>query len=239
MRLALLTLVVSIFVGIPNIAQSKLDSSELEVDGIIVTRTRSDSYNMAINSTIRSDGGVSATISPFTAEMYLEDLEPHTPFVYLDFPETTSAEVQTVNTSKEVEIPDLEAFTTFNTWLMANESVRVTVKGDTHVRVSGVSRRFGVTFKKTMTLAGLNHLDGLNVTYNEVSLTADDRGDNFHGWVDIPNPSIFTIELVSLAISPQQPSRDPSVADCYFTRATLPTTRISTSRPSALLTSTT
>lgn len=192
-----LTVFPSIFVGIPNIAQSKLDDSKLEVDGIHVVKTRENSYEMSINSTIRSKGGVSAKIRPFVGEMYLEDLEPHTPFVMINFPETTSTELQTVNKTQEVDIFDMDAFATFNTWLLGNESVRVTIKGDTAVRVSGVARDFGVTFKKTITLKGLNHFSGLTVTQSALSLTPDENGDNFVGFVDIPNPSVLTIEIVS------------------------------------------
>lgn len=185
-----------LLVAIPKIAQKKLDHSELQVDGISVTNTRSETYLMGINSTIRSSGGVSAKIAPFRAEMYLEDLEPHTPFVLLDFPETTSAELQTVNvTDKRIEIPNMEAFTTFNTMLLGQESVRVTIKGDTTVRVSGVARNYGVTFKKTITLTGLNHFAGLEVTHAEVSTEPDENDNNFHGFVTIPNPSVLTIEI--------------------------------------------
>lgn len=182
--------------AIPKIAQNKLNASQLQVDGISVTQTRSETYLMGINSTIRSSGGVSAKIAPFRAEMYLEDIEPHTPFVLLDFPETTSAELQTVNvTDKKIEIPDMDAFTTFNTMLLGQESVRVTIKGDTTVRVSGVARNYGVTFKKTIELTGLNHFAGLEVTQAEVTRPTG-GGDNFHGYVTIPNPSVLTIEIV-------------------------------------------
>ncbi|KAM0276114.1 hypothetical protein ACHAQH_007088 [Verticillium albo-atrum] len=195
--IAIVVLVVCliIFVAIPKIAQSKLDHAKLTVDGIIVTQTEENKFNMAINSTIRAKDGVKAKIAPFQAVMYLEDIESHTPFVYLDFPETESVKLQTVNTTQEVTIPDMDAFTTFNTWLLGNETLRVTVEGKTHVRVNGISRNYGVTFKKTMELTGLNHFKGLEVTSNRVNITHDDNGDNFFGWVDIPNPSVFTIEI--------------------------------------------
>ncbi|KAG7121221.1 hypothetical protein HYQ44_004101 [Verticillium longisporum] len=195
--IAIVVLVVCliIFVAIPKIAQNKLDHAELTVDGIIVTKTEEDKFNMAINSTIRSKGGVKAKIAPFAAVMYLEDIESHIPFVHLDFPETESVKIQTVNTTQEVTIPDMDAFTTFSTWLLGNETLRVTVEGKTHVKVNGISRKYGVTFKKTMELTGLNHFKGLTVTSNRVNITHDDNGDNFSGWIDIPNPSVFTIEI--------------------------------------------
>ncbi|KAF6844747.1 hypothetical protein CMUS01_00813 [Colletotrichum musicola] len=190
-----------IFVGVPNIAQKKLDHAELTVDGITVSSTTPNSYTMSINSTLRSDGQVKAVIEPFSGAMYLEDLEPHTPFVYIDFPETRSVKLQTVNVSQPIQIQDMAAFTTFNTWLQANESVRVTIRGDTHVKVSGIDRRYGVTFRNTVTLKGLNGFKGLNVTDNEISLTPDARGDNFKGHVSIPNPSVLTLEIGNTSFS--------------------------------------
>ncbi|KAF9880003.1 hypothetical protein CkaCkLH20_02814 [Colletotrichum karsti] len=190
-----------IFVAVPKIAQHKLDEAELTVDGITLSNTKSNSYTMSINSTLRSDGKVSATIEPFEGAMYLEDLEPHTPFVTINFPETKSVKMQTVNVSQPIQIADMAAFTTFNTWFQANESVRVTIRGDTHVKVSGISKRYPVTFKNTVTLKALHEFSGLNVTESEISLTPDARGDNFHGKVTIPNHSVITLEIGNASFS--------------------------------------
>ncbi|GKT54877.1 hypothetical protein ColTof4_08264 [Colletotrichum tofieldiae] len=197
----LLIVLLIIFVAVPKIAQSKLDHAELTVDGITVSNTAPNSYNMGINSTLKSDGSVKATIEPFDGVMYLEDLEPHNPFVNLKFPETKSVKLQTVNISQPIEIADMAAFTTFNTWLLNNESVRVTIRGDTHVKVNGIARRYGVTFRNTVTLKGLNGFKGLNVTDNTISLTPDARGDNFKGHVSIPNPSVLTLEIGNTTFS--------------------------------------
>ncbi|KAK2020006.1 hypothetical protein LZ32DRAFT_4916 [Colletotrichum eremochloae] len=197
----LLIVLLIIFVAVPRIAQSKLDHVKLTVDGIIVSNTKPNSYNMAINSTLRSDGSVKATVEPFDGVMYLEDLEPHTPFINLKFPETKSVKLQTVNISQPIEIADMAAFTTFNTWLQNNESVRVTIRGNTHIKVKGIARRYSVVFRNTMTLQGLNGFKGLNVTDSSISLTPDARGNNFRGHVSIPNHSVFTLEIGNATFS--------------------------------------
>ncbi|KAF0332223.1 hypothetical protein K4K61_010587 [Colletotrichum sp. SAR11_59] len=186
---------VIILVAVPKIAQHKLDEAELVVDGITLSNTKSNSYTMAINSTLKSDGKVKATIEGFEGVMYLEDLEPHTPFVTINFPETKSVKEQTVNISQPIQIQNMAAFTTFNTWFQANESLRVTVYGETHVKVSGLPKRYPVTFKNTVTLQALNDFKGLNVTESEISLTPDANGDNFKGKVTIPNHSVITLEI--------------------------------------------
>lgn len=182
-----------IFVGIPKIAQSKIDDAELHIDGIIVSNTEPEKYNMAVNSSITTDGSVHADIEGFTGVMYLEDLEPHEPFASIDFPATTSAKYTEVNVSQSVEVTNMEAFTTFNTWLLANETLKLTIEGDTKVRVKGISRGFGVTFKKTVDLKGLNGFHGLEVTSANIDIAA--IKNNFNGTVNIPNASILTIDI--------------------------------------------
>jgi hypothetical protein len=152
--LGVLTARDSLLVAVPKIAQSKLDDAELTLDGVVITNSQTNNLTMSINSTIRSDGKVHAKIDPFVGEMYLEDLLPHTPFAALNFPATTSDKLQIVNVSQTLQITDLKALTTFNTWLLTNETLRITIRGETHVRVKGISRAYPVTFKKTLTTNG-------------------------------------------------------------------------------------
>lgn len=144
----------SLLVAVPKIAQSKLDDAELTLDGVFITDSQTNNLSMSINSTIRSDGKVHAKIEPFVGVMYLEDLLPHIPFAALNFPETTSDKLQVVNVSQVLQITDLKALTTFNTWLLTNETLRITILGETHVRVKGIARNYPVTFKKTITTSG-------------------------------------------------------------------------------------
>jgi len=151
---------------------------------------------MAVNSTIRTDGKTHATISPFTGVMYLEDLEPHTPFASVNFPETTSEKEQIVKVDQLVEVTNMDAYTTFNTWLLLNETLRLTIEGDTHVKVKGISKKFGVTFKKTVELKGINGFKGLKVHEDESQVDPMVKTKNYKGVVDVPNASILTIDIV-------------------------------------------
>ena len=144
----------SIFVGIPRIAQQTVDAATLTIDGITMSNTQSENYTMAINSTIHISSSFTATLDGFTGQLYLEDVEPHTPFASLDFPPTTSAAEQVVNVTQFTPITNMAAFTEFNIWLLANDSVRVTVAGDTFVRLSGISKSFPISFTKTVTIPG-------------------------------------------------------------------------------------
>lgn len=184
-----------------------------------MTQTQSNNFTMSINSTIEADDSVHAVIDPFDGVMYLEDWAPQTPFVRLNFPQTTSATRSAVNITQFTDILDLDAFTVFNTWVLLNETLRVSVEGDTHVTVSGISRKFPVHFKKTLTLTGLSNFDGTTVPNSTVSLTADAQGDNFFGTVIIPNRSPITFEIVS---GPQPAACLPCLNRTSSVRATSP-----------------
>ncbi|KAK0660846.1 hypothetical protein QBC41DRAFT_350803 [Cercophora samala] len=183
---------VILLVAVPKIAQSKLDEAELILDGITVTQTEAKRMTMAINSTIKSDGKVHATIEPFLGVMYLEDIPEHIPFASINFPETTSEALQTVNVTQTLDIKNVDALTTFNTWLLANETLRVTVFGETGIRVKGIARRYPVTFKKTISMPGLQMLKGTSV--NETTINLDPQ-NNFNGTTWIPNRSLVSFEL--------------------------------------------
>jgi len=193
--IAVLVVCLIIFVAVPKIAQNKVNGAELEIDSIVASNTQEGNFTMSVNSTIRLSSHTDATIDGFEGVMYLEDYEPHVPFARLNFPETTGEKLQVVNISQFTPITDVEAFTRFNTWLLLNESIRVTVEGDTKVRVKGISRAYGINFKKIVTLQGLQNFKGTHLPFSSVSLQPDENGDNFHGIVEIPNRSVVTFEI--------------------------------------------
>ncbi|RSL94155.1 hypothetical protein CDV31_014435 [Fusarium ambrosium] len=150
---------------------------------------REQSIKMAFNSTIRlsGTGGIKAFIDPFTAAMYLQDVQPHTPFAYIDIPKTAAKSLATVNITQDVKIPNIEAFTVFSGWLLGKKSIAITMEGKTAFKASGISKHFGVSFAKTLDLQAINGFKGLEVTSATISMKPDTRGDNLHGWVNIPN----------------------------------------------------
>ncbi|KAL7785065.1 hypothetical protein V8C43DRAFT_291664 [Trichoderma afarasin] len=192
---AVLVICLVIFVGVPRIAQSKINDAKLEIQGVNVLNAKPDSILLEINSTISTDGSIKANIDPFEGVMYLEDLPDHTPFLNVSFPATNGNKHQLVNISQEVQIQNPDAFNTFNIWFAANETLRVTVEGRTKVKPSGLSRKWGVTFKKTITMNGLNLFNGTTVTNGKIALTAKKGQPNFSATADIPNASYFTLDI--------------------------------------------
>ncbi|KAJ4272041.1 hypothetical protein NW762_000751 [Fusarium torreyae] len=185
---------VIILVAVPKIAQDKINDAELEIQAVRILETEGDAYLMEIDSTITTDGKIHAKIDPFEADMYLEDWPPHVAFATLNMPKTNSNKHQVVNVSQHVKIADLKEFTRFNVWFHNNETLRVTVEGRTKVKPSGLPRKYGVTFKKTLELKGLNHFAGTEVTDGHIGFGNGEDAPNFNGTTTIPNASVFTLD---------------------------------------------
>ncbi|KAI1390275.1 uncharacterized protein F4822DRAFT_231237 [Hypoxylon trugodes] len=181
-----------LLIAVPRMAQKKLNEAKLSIDGITVTNAQTDSLNMAINSTITTDDSTHATIDGFEGTMYLADVNPPLAFAKIDFPQTTSHALQTVNISQQIPISDSNALTTFNEHLIRQESIYVMVQGDTHAHVRGISCAYPVTFRKTVPLKGLNSFKGLSVTNPHVNTG---QFDNFNATAHIPNPSDLTLDI--------------------------------------------
>lgn len=182
----------------PRIGQDKVNDAKLEIQGVNILDATSNSFIMEINSTIKTDGTVHADIAAFEGEMYLADLEPHTAFATLQFPETNANKHQMVNISQEVQVKDMDAFTTFNTWFVSNDTLRITISGKTTFKPAGLDRKYDVNFKKTVTVNGLKRFDGTKVNGGKID-TDQDVEFNFNGTATIPNQSLFTLDIVSLA----------------------------------------
>lgn len=179
-------------------AQKKVDEAQLNIDGVAVTQTEANSFNLAINSTITTDGSAHATIHAFNGTMWLLDETP-VAFASVMFPETASDAEVPVNISQTVTVDHLSELTAFNQALLVNETVNVRVNGSTTIRVSGIARDYPITFSKDIVFQGFNGFAGINVTDPVVGLTAT---KNFNATVNIPNPTVWSVEVVSIQSYP-------------------------------------
>lgn len=149
---------------------------------------------MKIDSTITTDGQVKADIDPFEGAMYLGDSDK--PFLNLPFPQTNADKFQTVNVSSDITIQDMDEFIKFNTVFITNETLTITIKGYTYVKPRGLSKKYGVNFRKVVDFKGLNSFKGNEVADAKSDLT-NDKWPNFNATAKLPNPSYYTIDLVS------------------------------------------
>ncbi|OBT84247.1 hypothetical protein VE02_07685 [Pseudogymnoascus sp. 03VT05] len=190
---ALVIILPLVLVGFPRIIQDKVNQSTLSIDGISVTNTKTNTVQISINSTVSSSNSIPAVVDGFDAIMYLEDKLPHATIMTLRMPQTKTG-LALVNVTQEINGTALQPFIDFNSWYLWNSSLAVTIEGETLVHVKGL-KAAKVSFKKTVNLTGINGFKGLKVTKANISLTPDSAGDNFHGFANIPNPSVLTFEV--------------------------------------------
>ncbi|KAK2592840.1 hypothetical protein QQS21_009443 [Conoideocrella luteorostrata] len=185
-----------IFVGVKNIAQSKINSADLDIEGVNILQSQPNKFLMQINSTIKTDGTVKADIDPFVGNLTLLDIPNARPFVQLNFPQTNANKFQTVNVSQEVNITDMEAFNEFNKYFFQNETLRVSIHGKTQVQPAGLSKKYDVDFYKEVTFKGLNKLNGTTLTDMKITVGAAQDGiPNFNATATITNPSYYTVDI--------------------------------------------
>lgn len=184
----------SILVAVPKIAQQKVDDAQLHVDGIRISQSEASSLQMSINSTITTDGSAKAVIAPFKGSMWLMDYNPPFVFAEIDFPETSSDPLVMVNISQAINIDRMTELTTFNEYLLSRDRVTIRVEGNTTLRVSGLARDYPVTFSKDIEMAGFNSFAGIKVQNITVKLGTT---NNFNATATIPNPTIWTVDVVS------------------------------------------
>jgi hypothetical protein len=171
-----------------------VDDAKLHLDGISISQTKASSLVMSINSTITTDGSAKAVIAPFTGSMWLLDNDPPFVFAQVAFPETSSDPLVMVNISQTINVDSMPELTVFNQYLLSRDKVNVRVEGDTTLRVSGIAKDYPVTFSKDVEIVGFNSFAGISVTNAHVKLGTT---NNFNATVTIPNPTIWTIDVVS------------------------------------------
>ncbi|KAG5999812.1 hypothetical protein E4U43_001846 [Claviceps pusilla] len=185
-----------IFVGVGKIAQSKINSADLEIQSTQVLDSQPDKFLMQIDSTITTDGTVKADIDPFLGDLTLLDVPNAKPFIQVPFPATNANKFQTVNISQEVTIADMDAFEQFNMNFFQKEIVRISIHGKTQVQPAGLSKKYDVDFYKVAEFKGLNKLNGTTLSDMQIKIGIPQEGvPNFHATATIHNPSYYTIDL--------------------------------------------
>ncbi|KAI8939913.1 hypothetical protein NX059_003642 [Plenodomus lindquistii] len=189
-----------IYVGIPNIAQSELDDSTLEVTSQEVTNPSADGIHLKIDNVVRSDSNFHPTIESFRAGLSLKGQEP---FLYVDVPEAKSEKETYITIDQDLKFPSNERFTQYAMTALASDTFEVHMDGKTKLKLSGLPK-MSVNYNKVITMKGLNKLAGLNIT-NVRILSGRDQilpdGSNLIGTVSIPNPSVMTLDLGNVTMN--------------------------------------
>lgn len=189
-----------IYVAIPNKAQHDLNASTLEVTSQEVTKSAPDGIHLKLNSVARSSSKYHPTIEAFEAGLHLENGED---FLVINVPETKAEAETQIVVDQDVKFASLDAFKAYNKVVMGSETFDVYMTGKPKLKLSGLPK-MSVDYNKKVTMKGLNHLKGLNITDLEI-LAGEKKpladGSNMIGRVIIPNPSVMTLDLGNVTMN--------------------------------------
>jgi hypothetical protein len=142
-----------IYVGIPNKAQSEINSSTLEVTSQEVTDPVADGVNLKLDSVIRSGSSFHPTIDGFRAGLSLKDQEP---FLYIDIPQAKSEAETHVTVNQEVKFASAERFSNYTMTVLASQEFEVYLNGKTKLHLSGLPA-MDVDYNKVVKMQGEFH----------------------------------------------------------------------------------
>lgn len=190
-----------IYVAIPNIAQKEINKSTLEVTAQEVTNPQPDGIHLKLESLIKSDSKFHPEISGFEASLTLKGAS--TPFIKINIPDAKSEKETRVTVDQDVKLDNKTAFIEYTKAVMGSDTFEVELNGKTKLHLKGLPG-MDVNYNKVVSMKGLNHLQGLNISDIKILSGANEilsDGSNMVGKVLIPNPSVMTLDLGNLTMN--------------------------------------
>lgn len=140
----------SIYVGIPNIAQDSINDSTLEVTSQEVTNPRPDQIYLKLVSIAKSDSAFHPKLDGFVAQLSLEDKEP---FIEINIPDAQTNKKFEIKVEHEVKILNEDRFTEYTKTALGTEKFKVKLDGKTKLHQKGLDP-IDITYKKTVEMKG-------------------------------------------------------------------------------------
>jgi hypothetical protein len=146
--------VASVFVGIPNIAQSDVNKSTLDITEQNVSDPKANSVHLQMTNVAKSSSSFHPELDEFQAALFLENTEPNIkPFGYITIPASKANAETTINVDQNMDIVDMDQFKAYNILVLQSEVFRVGVRGRTGLKLNGF-RKFDVDYNKAVTMKG-------------------------------------------------------------------------------------
>ncbi|KAL2821722.1 hypothetical protein BDW59DRAFT_108651 [Aspergillus cavernicola] len=179
-----------VYVGYPNIAQGDISDSTLSVESMVISDPSPDRFQLNQRQVIGTDSIFHPKIYEFDAEVSLAGSPV---FATVTVPSTRADDGVVVDINDQyVDLTDADAFAGFSTAVMMNEEFELNIYGRPGLKL-GALPKIHVNYNKTVTMKGLNRLQGFGI---EVHLDPDrDDGNNANGTVFIPNPSVLQLSM--------------------------------------------
>ena len=201
----------------PHLAQTGVNAATLDVVSMALTNPTPNSFDLYQDSILHSASAFHPFIEGFNASLFLEDTEPNiVPMAYLQVPATQSAAALPLILNQTVQIANMDQFSKYANLVLTSKEYRLAIRGRPLLRQPGFAGTY-VDFNQVLTLkgsspssapswrgdsvltgfsAGLNNLQGFNVTQAQILIVPEADGSNMVGKTMIPNPTTSTIALV-------------------------------------------
>ncbi|KAK2765437.1 hypothetical protein FQN54_008286 [Arachnomyces sp. PD_36] len=187
-----------IYVGYPNIAQSDVDDSTVEITQMAITNPSPDSLDVNITQQLGTDSAFHPQFDEWDAVVYIGGTD--TAFLNLHVPAFKAEDGTEIQVEQSVSLENADAFGEYATAVMLNETVTLDIRGNPQLQ-EGKLPKIGVDFNKAVTMKGLNSLKGFDVTDFKILSMNKPDGSNMEGTVFIPNPSVMTLEMGNLTLN--------------------------------------
>ncbi|KAI5795377.1 hypothetical protein DFH27DRAFT_118365 [Peziza echinospora] len=190
----LVIVLIIIFAVIPKVAQNGFDKTTLTINSITILDPEPEKYQISVVSHIHGSSKLAhgKKIDAMKAKFYLDDSDP---FMYLPFDQLKGSEsIPVLKDNHTNEIPDAATFAKFAATLMGTEEFGMHIYGKTKIHLGSLAPK--VKYRERVTLKGFNSLKGMQI----VEYRAAVGEYSLLGKVNIPNPTVFTLQLGTIAI---------------------------------------
>lgn len=181
--------------------QDGINASSLSITAITYLSPTSTSFLFSQSAIVHNTNIFTPTLDPFNATLYLVSangtLFPDA-LTTITIPAIHALDNSQVNiTNTPITIADEAAVSEYCIAVLTQKNVTNRLVGRTNVHLGGLPVNT-VDYNQDVTYAGMNSLEGFNVTDVRINITAAEGEPNLSGVAVIPNPSVLTFEMVSL-----------------------------------------
>jgi len=193
-----------VYVGLPRIAQNNVDDSSLELTDLEFLAPTPDTVVLTQKAILHSPSIFTPTLDAFNATLWLvtNGTFAAAPLNMLEMPKIHALHPKSNATvlNQDVALLNQDQIVDYVTQVLTKKTVSTALTGKTILRL-GELPSTKINYNTTLAYAGLNGLDGFNVTGARVNASAPTGQPNLKGFAYIPNPSVITVEMGNVTLS--------------------------------------
>ncbi|PSR80071.1 hypothetical protein BD289DRAFT_441498 [Coniella lustricola] len=181
---------------IPAAIQNMIDKTDLPIINATIGAYSETDIRFRFDTVLNAPGGLNAHMDSFNLSLYNADTDGYYPYTFVTVP------AQDLHGSTTISIDSVSPVTNYTElekWLNATfyaVTSDLSFRGSTTVHLGALSAH--VNIRKTVTIAGLNQLQGFALDSSQLLTTAEADGSNLIGNVTIPNPGAVALEFGDL-----------------------------------------